>query len=143
MQLCHAYLRIEQLRLGEKMTVDWDVPQVLNDWPVPMLIVQPLVENAVHHGISKTKDGGAIRITAREIDKRLVIEVENPLPVDDGRVSHGNRIAVDNIAQRLNLIYGDGARLELGRDMRLEGAVFRARVVLPKEPKKEEGETES
>lgn len=142
--LCNAYLRIEQLRLGEKLTVDWDVPEALNQWPVPMLIVQPLVENAVHHGVSKTKDGGVIRITAREIDRRLVIEVENPLPADDGRASHGNRIAVDNIAQRLNLIYGDHARLELGRDMRLEGAVFRARLVLPMEQKKEEeGETAS
>lgn len=143
-QLCEAYLRIEQLRLGEKMTVDWDVPENLRQWQVPMLIVQPLIENAVHHGVSKTKDGGAIRITARQIDQRLVVEVENPLPPDDGRASHGNRIAVDNIAQRLNLIYGDHARLELGRDMRLEGAVFRARVVLPAEPKKEEeGESET
>jgi two-component system, LytTR family, sensor histidine kinase AlgZ len=139
--LCNAYLRIEQLRLGEKLAVDWDVPEPLLAWPMPMLMVQPLVENAVHHGVSKTKDGGAIRITAREIDKRLVVEVENPLPADDGRTSHGNRIAVDNIAQRLNLIYGDAARLELGRDMRLEGPVFRARLVLPKEPKKESGES--
>ena len=139
--LCQAYLRIEQLRLGEKLTIDWDVPENLLQWPLPMLVVQPLVENAVHHGVSKMKDGGAIRVTAREIDKRLVVEVENPIPPGEGRESHGNRIAVDNIAQRLSLLYGDAARLELGRDMRLEGAVFRARLVLPKEPKKDEGET--
>lgn len=142
-ELCNAYLRIEQLRMGEKMTVDWDVPENLRAWQLPMLMVQPLIENAVHHGISKIKEGGVVRITAREIDRRLVIEVENPLPSDAGRASHGNRIAVDNIAQRLNLIYGDGARLELGRDMRLEGAVFRARLVLPAEPKKDEGEMEA
>jgi two-component system sensor histidine kinase AlgZ len=140
MGLCHAYLRIEKARLGDKLLTDWDVPESVLSWPVPMLVVQPLVENAVHHGVSKMKDSGIIRISAREIDARLVVEVENPLPPGDSRDSHGNRIAVDNIAQRLNLIYGDGARLELGRDQRLEGGVFRARLVVPREPKKDEGD---
>ena len=135
--LCHAYLRIEKARLGEKLQAEWDVPESVLSWPVPMLVVQPLVENAVHHGVSKMKDSGTIRITAREIDLRLVIEVENPLPPGESRDSHGNRIAVDNIAQRLGLIYGDAARLELGRDQRLEGPVFRARLVVPKEPRQE------
>lgn len=135
--LCHAYLRIEKARLGEKLDADWDVPESVLNWPVPMLVVQPLVENAVHHGVSKMKDSGIIRITAREIDERLVVEVENPLPPGESRASHGNRIAVDNIAQRLSLIYGDSARLDLGRDQRLEGPVFRARLIVPKEPKNE------
>lgn len=139
--LCHAYLRIEKARLGDKLITDWDVPESVLAWPLPMLVVQPLVENAVHHGVSKMKDSGTIRVTAREIDQRLVVEVENPLPPGESRDSHGNRIAVDNIAQRLSLIYGDAARLELGRDQRLEGPVFRARLVVPKEPKKE-GEEE-
>lgn len=135
--LCHAYLRIEKARLGDKLQTDWDVPESVLGWQMPMLVVQPLVENAVHHGVSKMKDSGIIRITAREIDLRLVVEVENPLPPGESRDSHGNRIAVDNIAQRLSLIYGDHARLELGRDQRLEGPVFRARLIVPKEPKKE------
>jgi two-component system, LytTR family, sensor histidine kinase AlgZ len=63
--------------------------------------------------------------------------VTNPMAGGDGTPSRGNRIAIDNIAQRLNLIYGDGARLEMGRDLRLEGGVFRARLVLPKEPRNE------
>lgn len=135
--LCNAYLRIEQLRLGDKLEVEWDVQDKLLDWPVPMLVVQPLIENAVHHGISKLANAGQVRIAGREIFGRLVIEVTNPIPPSDSARSHGNRVAVDNIAQRLNLIYGDSARLELGRDLRLEGGVFRARLVLPKEPKKE------
>lgn len=139
--LCHAYLRIEKARLGDKLIAEWDVPESMLSWPVPMLVVQPLVENAVHHGVSKMIDSGTIRITAREIDKRMVVEVENPLPPGESRDSHGNRIAVDNIAQRLSLIYGDAARLELGRDQKLEGPVFRARLVLPKEPKKQGEET--
>lgn len=135
--LCHAYLRIEKARLGDKLQIEWDVPDSLLDWPVPMLVIQPLIENAVHHGISRLSKPGSIRISARAIHGRLVVEVENPVPPGDVRDAHGNRIAVDNIAERLNLIYGDAARLELGRDQRLDGAVFRARVVLPREPKKE------
>jgi len=135
--LCNAYLRIEKLRLGEKLEIEWDIPDRLLEWPVPMLVVQPLVENAVHHGISKMAGRGEVRIAGREIFGRLVIEVTNPIPQGESLQSQGNRIAVDNIAQRLNLIYGDSARLELGRDLRLEGGVFRARLVLPREPKKE------
>lgn len=139
--LCNAYLRIEKLRLGDKLDIDWDIPDKLLAWPVPMLVVQPLVENAVHHGISRMTSRGEVRIAAREIFGRLVIEVTNPIPQGESLESQGNRIAVDNIAQRLNLIYGDSARLELGRDLRLEGGVFRARLVLPRESRKEpEGE---
>ncbi|SFF52745.1 two-component system, LytT family, sensor histidine kinase AlgZ [Fontimonas thermophila] len=137
--LCHAYLRIEKLRLGDKLKVEWDVPEELLSWPVPKLVVQPLIENAVHHGVSRLAGGGVIRIAAREIFGRLVIEVTNPMAGgDDGTPSKGNRIAIDNIAQRLNLIYGESGRLEMGRDLRLEGGVFRARLVLPKEARGEE-----
>lgn len=139
--LCNAYLRIEKLRLGDKIHIEWDIPERLLSWQMPMLVVQPLIENAVHHGVSKLAGRGFVRVAAREIFGRLVVEVTNPLPNDDSPRTHGNRVAVDNIAQRLNLIYGDNARLELGRDLRLEGGVFRARLILPKEPKKEtEGE---
>jgi two-component system sensor histidine kinase AlgZ len=131
--LVNAYLRIEKLRLGDKLTVEWDVPEKVLGWPVPMLVVQPLVENAILHGISKLATAGTVRIAAREIYERLVIEVTNPLPPDAQPASPGNRVAVDNIAQRLNLIYGESARLEIGRDLRLEGGVFRARLVLPRE----------
>jgi len=135
--LCHAYLRIEKLRLGEKLSVEWDIPEALLEWPVPKLVVQPLIENAVHHGISKLVGAGAVRVAAREIFGRLVIEVTNPMPLEAAGPSSGNRVAIDNIAQRLNLIYGERARLELGRDLRLEGGLFRARLILPKESSKE------
>ena len=133
--LCNSYLRIEQLRLGDKLKVEWDVPDELLDWQLPMLVVQPLIENAVHHGVSKLKDSGTVRILARQVDKRLIVEVENPIPPGETQASHGNRIAVDNIAQRLNLLYGEGARFELGRDQQSDGAVFRARIVLPSQLK--------
>jgi two-component system sensor histidine kinase AlgZ len=129
--LVHAYLRIEKVRMSDRLSVEWDVPEELLGWRVPMLVIQPLVENAVHHGISKLKEPGVIRIRMREISNRLVIEVENPLPPQDVEKKHGNRIAVDNIAQRLQLIYGDRALLELGLDRDIQGAIFRARMTLP------------
>nr|WP_240954159.1 histidine kinase [Solimonas marina] len=130
--LCHAYLRIEKLRLGERLIVEWDVPEDVLEWQVPKLILQPVIENAVHHGISRLSQSGVVRIAAREIFGRLVIEVSNPMADSNQPERQGNRVATDNIAQRLKLIYGGGARLELGRDLRLEGGVFRARLVLPR-----------
>jgi two-component system sensor histidine kinase AlgZ len=129
--LVHSYLRIEKVRMADRLRVEWDIPEELLGWRVPMLVIQPLVENAVHHGISKLREPGVIRIRARELRNRLVIEVENPVPPQDAEKKHGNRIAVDNIAQRLQLIYGDKALLELGLDRNLEGAIFRARLTLP------------
>ncbi len=142
LDLCRAYLRIEQLRLSEKLQVLWDVPEKLRDWRLPMLVIQPLIENAVHHGVSRLKGEGTIRVVIREINDRLVVDVENPIPevdVSEAQVGRtGNHIAVDNIAQRLNLIYGDSARLEMGKDPRLEGPVFCVRMVLPKAPENNE-----
>src|SRR3546814_18868432 len=82
--LCHAYLRIEKLRLGERLVVEWDVPEDVLEWPVPKLILQPVIENAVHHGVSRLAQTGVVRIAAREIFGRLVIEVSTPMPQPDG-----------------------------------------------------------
>lgn len=125
--VCNAYLRIEKARLGDKLAVSWDVPEGLYNWPVPMLIIQPLVENAVYHGISKLKVPGAIRIHIYTAQKLLIIEVENPMPPPSESKSHGNKIAIDNIASRLNLIYGERGRLELGPD----NGIWRARLSIP------------
>lgn len=129
--LIKAYLRIEQLRMGDRMRVEWDVPDELLSWRVPMLVIQPLVENAVHHGISRLKTTGRLCIRARETSRSLIVEIENPVPPDDSERTQGNRIAVDNIAQRLQLIYGENASLELGRDQTDDGSIFRARISLP------------
>lgn len=142
LDLCRAYMRIEQLRLTGKLQIEWDVPDKLLGWDLPMLVIQPIIENAVHHGISRMVEPGVIRVTIREVHGRLVVEVENPVPPEDvtpENVSQtGNHIAVDNIAQRLNLIYGDEARLEMGKDPRVDGPVFRVRLTLPPRPQNEQ-----
>lgn len=125
--VCNAYLRIEKARLGEKLEVKWDVPEDLFNWPVPMLIIQPLVENAVYHGISKLKERGVIRINIYTAQRLLIVEVENPMPPAENPSTRGNQIAIDNIASRLNLIYGERGRLELGPD----NGIWRARLSIP------------
>jgi two-component system sensor histidine kinase AlgZ len=97
--LCHAYLRIEKRRLGERLlVVEWDIPEEVLEWPVPKLIPQPVIENAVHHGISRLAQPGVVCIAARQIFGRLVIEVSNPTAPEALPAIHGNRVATANIA---------------------------------------------
>lgn len=126
--LARAYLRIEQERLGERLTVEWDVAEDALDLQVPLLSIQPLVENAIYHGIERTARPGTVQVRARRAGAALEIEIGNPRPDPGARPHQGQRIATDNIAQRLALIYGDGnARLELGE----EGDRYVARLSLP------------
>jgi two-component system sensor histidine kinase AlgZ len=126
-ELILAYLRIEQVRLGDKLKVEWQVARDVLEVLVPPLSLQPLVENAIVHGVSRCKDGGLIRIAMRRLDDALVVEIDNPVvPVTD-TAPPGSRTAVRNIAQRLALIYGERATVELGA----HGEMFRATLRLP------------
>lgn len=126
--LTRGYLRIEQARLGERLTVNWDVAPGAETAEVPLLSLQPLVENAVYHGIERLATPGTIGISVRRDGNLLRVAVSNPRPDATAPPHQGQRIAVDNIAQRLALIYGEGqARLELGA----EGDRFVSRLTLP------------
>ncbi len=113
LDLCRRYLRIEGLRLGERLKVEWDVEDLPGDLPIPSLSLQPLIENAIYHGIEPRADGGTIRIHGSCVSNGIDIRIDNPLA--EGRHPHpsGNRMAVNNIRQRLQAQYGDRARLEL------------------------------
>lgn len=126
--LVRAYLRIEQARLAERLGVDWQVENGAEALEVPLLSLQPLVENAVYHGIERLATPGVIGIAARRDGAMLHLSVSNPRPDAAAPAHQGQRVAVDNIAQRLALIYGENqARLELGE----EGDRFVARLTLP------------
>ncbi len=127
-ELVKGYLRIEEARLGDKLLVNWDIPDELRGALIPRLTVQPLVENAIYHGISRLRARGLLHVNARREGEYLVVEVENPLPPDDVPTKKGTGVAVNNIAQRIKLIYGDRARLELGPDHNELGQLFRARL---------------
>jgi two-component system sensor histidine kinase AlgZ len=139
-EIVKGYLRIEEARLDNKLLVNWDIPDDLMDVPVPRLIIQPLVENAVYHGIARLRARGLLHVGARREGEFLVITVDNPLPPDDAPKKQGTGVAIKNIAQRIKLIYGDRARLQLGPEHSDLGELFRATLRLPDVPK---GQTEN
>ena len=124
-----SYLRIESQRLGGRLRVDWTLKNLPLQAHVPALILQPLVENAVYHGIEPAAAGGRVHVLGTYNRGVLRLEVRNPLPppTTRRRSGGGNRMALDNIRERLQLAYGPAARLEI--DQR-EG-LYRVRVLFP------------
>jgi two-component system, LytTR family, sensor histidine kinase AlgZ len=113
--LVERYLAIEALRLGPRLAVDWSLPQDLpRDLPMPRLVLQPLVENAVQHGVARLTEGGRIAISARRSGQRLHLHIGNPCPSEPGD-SAGNRHAQDSTAQRLAHHFGGRARMTVAR----------------------------
>ena len=117
--LTRRYLHMEQLRLGDRLTVEWSLGDIDLNTPVPPLILQPLAENAVYHGIEPLPEGGTVRISATSDHHRLVFTITNPLNNQENRThTNGNRIALDNISQRLHAHYGDEASLNVEKEER-------------------------
>jgi len=104
--LCEQYLRIETLRLEERLQIKWNVDNVPKDALLPRLSLQPLIENAIYHGIQPLPEGGLVEITGLFDGENIKIEVENPVPEKVSVPSLGNQIAQQNIHQRLQVYYG-------------------------------------
>jgi len=109
--IARQYLAIEELRLGPRLRVAWRVDGVPGDALVPALLLQPLVENAVYHGIEPIAGGGEIVVEVRAVGAQLVIRLANPLP-PAGNHHPGNRMALANIRERLQLHYDAEASME-------------------------------
>lgn len=110
--LVRRYLAIEHLRLGEKLRVDWRIDDIVRDWPVPSLLLQPLAENAVLHGIQSLVTSGTIVIRVAQEERELVVEIDNPYNAPElGGARDGNRTALENARQRLAFHYGERASL--------------------------------
>jgi two-component system sensor histidine kinase AlgZ len=116
LELTRSYLRIEAQRLGPRLRIAWDLQDLPGDARVPVLILQPLVENAVYHGIEPAPDGGQITIAGRYRRGTLNLSVRNTLPPPGSTVHRpGNRMAVENVRARLAVRYGDEATLTVGQ----------------------------
>jgi len=106
LELTRRYLAIERLRMGERLTVDWQLVENLPlDMPLPPLVLQPLVENAIRHGLQRLPEGGTLTLRIDRQPHALCFTLANPCPEDDGLLQHGQHIAQDNIRQRLALAY--------------------------------------
>lgn len=113
LKLTRSYLDIEALRLGDRLQIEWHLEPGLEDTEIPALCLQPLVENAIYHGIEPLTDGGSISISALQEGDKLVLTVENPLADSEISLHKGNRIAQENIKQRLQLVYGKEAEFSI------------------------------
>ncbi len=110
-QLCQQYLSLESQRLGDRLAVEWQVNHIAENLLVPPLLLQPLLENAVYHGIQKHPQGGTIRIKGVSYQKYIQLEITNPMPPADVEHHKGNSMALKNIRQRLEVLYGNKAQL--------------------------------
>ncbi|MFT3761652.1 MAG: histidine kinase [Pseudoxanthomonas sp.] len=108
--LVEHYLLIEKIRLAERLSVAWDVDRTSLDAPVPVLILQPLVENAIVHAIAPSKAAGSVTIRAHNANGMLRLCVENSID-EDTEAAAGNGVGLRSVSDRLELLYGEQARL--------------------------------
>jgi two-component system sensor histidine kinase AlgZ len=123
---CKEYLAIEQLRLGERLQVVWHLDEMPGDALLPSLLLQPLIENGVHHGIEPSSETGTIEISIGRSGERVRVEVVNPLTATPP-VRPGNQMALSNVRERLMLLYDMEAELKTG----IEDGRFRLQLEFP------------
>ncbi len=111
LELCRRYARIEQLRLGQRLQVNWQVDTVPQSLKIPSLTLQPLLENAIYHGIQQLPNGGTVTIRADYQQGMVSLDVINPVIANNGSTFEGNRLAHNNIQHRLQALYGPKAAL--------------------------------
>ncbi|MDE2090258.1 MAG: histidine kinase, partial [Gammaproteobacteria bacterium] len=131
LDVARRYLHIEKLRLGERLTVEWDIGDLPLDAQLPALTLQPLLENAIYHGIEPLPEGGTIHIEGRRESGEVRLIINNPLPPAAQRTrTRGNRMALDNIRERMAFAYGGGGVLKIDEN----GAQFRVELSFPAAP---------
>ena len=114
LRLMTTFLSIEQVRFGARLQFSIRTEPAATAWPVPPLILQPLVENAVNHGIAGLIEGGTIAIDAHSNGRTLTVRIENPVDVEAGRgPTHG--VGLQNVSGRLRTMYGDDAWMNIQR----------------------------
>ena len=129
--LCRQYLDLEKLRIGERLHVEWEIADVPADLKVPPLMLQPLLENAVYHGIEPSGEDGTLRIRFARSGDELHIDLSNPCCRGAEHLG-GNHMALANIRERLALHYDLEARLEVGEVALVDGQrEYRVHIVLP------------
>jgi LytS/YehU family sensor histidine kinase len=125
-ELARSYLEVEQVRFGERLRVEAEIDPACENCAIPPLLLQPLVENAVKHGIAGLLEGGAIRLAARRDGAAVAIVIENAFDLEASpRRDLG--LGQTHVRRRLEVRYGTEASF----DARAEGAVYRVALRLP------------
>jgi two-component system sensor histidine kinase AlgZ len=116
LEIAEVYQRMEQQRLGERLIVNWDTANLPRAARIPSLTLQPILENAIYHGVEPLPEPGHVDIKGHRKGEMIYISVRNPIPIEKYQSSPGNRIALDNIRERLRLAFGPRAGLSLAVD---------------------------
>jgi LytS/YehU family sensor histidine kinase len=124
--LADRFLAIEQVRFGERLRVDRQVDEQALGYRVPPLFLQPLLENAVRHGIANMLDGGVIQVQVSRAGERLVIAIENPCDPEALALTRPGT-GLNNVRQRLTAIFGHEANM----NARVESGRFRVDLMMP------------
>jgi len=128
LSLIHSFVAVEKIRFGARLDMHEDVDPETLGFSVPPLLLQPLVENAVVHGVANLVDGGWIRLGVAGVDGRLAVIVENRFD-PDAPARHRNGVGLSNVRQRLETRYGNKASM----DVSVDGERFRVLLSLPAE----------
>ncbi len=108
-EIAAIYQRIEKLRLGDRLEIRWDIDSLPMRARIPSLTLQPLLENAIYHGIERLEGGGTVTVEGSEANGSLSISIANPVPAGSEGKKGGNKMALSNIRQRFELAYGNRA----------------------------------
>lgn len=112
LDMVNDYLALEGLRLADRLTVVRDIAPEAAQARVPVMLIQPLVENAIKHGIAQLKEGGTLRIAAQVVNAELNIQIHNPRPIG-APMPAARGTGLKNSSERLRLLFGSGASLRL------------------------------
>ncbi|MGK0442182.1 MAG: two-component system sensor histidine kinase AlgZ [Pseudohongiellaceae bacterium] len=130
LELCQSYARIEQNRLGHRLKVAWQTHEVPQRLAMPCLTLQPLLENAIYHGIQNLVEGGTVSVEAVYDNQWLTVTISNPYNPKQGHHS-GNQMAIPNIEHRLKALYGEKASLVTERSENNSQHLYRVTVSYP------------
>jgi two-component system sensor histidine kinase AlgZ len=126
-ELCRQYIALEKLRIGDRLQVDWQLGNDLEDAKVPPLLLQPLIENAVYHGIGSLSQGGCITIGICRNGNNLRIDVFNPFTNLSHSHRKGNQMALRNIRERLELLFDVEANYQVNH----KNDLYHVEITLP------------
>lgn len=113
LEVAAIYHRIEKLRLGDRLRIRWKIDELPMRARIPSLTIQPLIENAIYHGIELLPDGGDVTVSGKRDGRYVQISVSNPVAPGKARSKDGNKMAMANIRQRFELAYGSRASVDV------------------------------
>ena len=128
LSLAKRYLEIESLRFGERLRVDWQLPREIPHAMVPALSIQPLVENAIRHGVERVAHGGRVEIALTTTPEHIVVRITNPLVLSDREKPVSHQVGLNASQMRIEALTGGRGNVQTGR----QGELYVATVRLPR-----------